>query len=203
MPLRKLHYYSAIIISVFIVLHLFNHAASLISIEKHIEVMDTFRKIYRNPFAEMLLLVAVIFQVFSGIRLFGIRRKTTTGFFEKLQLWSGLYLAIFFLIHVSAVMAGRFILQLDTNFYFGAAGLNRFPFNLFFIPYYALAIFSFFAHIASVHYKKMKARNMNATLQARVIILIGIIVAFVLIYGLTNEFKGIVIPDGYKVLVNE
>ncbi len=203
MSLRKLHYCSAIIITGFIVLHLFNHVASLISIKKHIEMMDTFRKIYRNPFAEIVLLMAVMFQVFSGIRMFSIQRKTATGFFEKLQLWSGLYLAIFFMIHLSAVMAGRFILQMDTNFYFGAAGLNQFPFNLFFIPYYSLAIFSFFAHIASVHYRKMKSRNRDATMQSRLIIIVGVSTVFILMYGLTNGFNGVAIHSEYGILIGK
>jgi hypothetical protein len=40
-------------------------------------------------------------------------------------------MALFLIIHVSAVLTGRFILHLDTNFYFGVAGINNFPFSLF------------------------------------------------------------------------
>lgn len=203
MPLRKLHYYSAIIITAFIVLHLVNHAASLISIDTHIELMNQLRKVYRHPVAECLLIIAVLFQIFSGIRLFLIKRKTAKEFFERLQLWSGLYLAFFFMIHLSAIFAGRYLLILDTNFYFGAAGLNHFPFNLFFIPYYSLAVFSFFAHIASVHYKKMKNRNVDASNQSKLIIAFGVVIVFLLIYGLTNHFKGVKVPDEYGVLIGK
>jgi cytochrome bd-type quinol oxidase subunit 2 len=172
-------------------------------IEKHIEVMTQMRKIYRNFFAEILLLSAVSVQVLSGIKLYRSRNQLAKGFYEKLQLWSGLYLAIFFVIHLSAVMVGRFILQLDTNFYFGAAGLNQFPFNVFFIPYYSLAIFSFFAHIASVHYRKMKERSRDATIQSRLIIIVGVVTVFFLIYGLTNRFNGIAIPSEYGILIGK
>lgn len=200
---RRIHYYSGITIALFVTLHLTNHAFSLMGIEKHIEVMTQLRKVYRNIFAEILLLSAVCVQIFSGIQLYRSRFKIAKGFYERLQLWSGLYLAIFFVIHLSAVMVGRFILQLDTNFYFGAAGLNQFPFNLFFIPYYSLAIFSFFAHIASVHYRKVKERNRDARKQSRLIIIVGFVTVSILMYGLTNGFNGIAIPSKYGILIGK
>lgn len=200
---RRIHYYSGVIIALFVVLHLANHAFSLIGIEKHVEVMAQLRKIYRNVFAETLLLCAVGVQIFSGIQRYRSRFKIAKGFYEKLQLWSGLYLAMFFVIHLSAVMVGRFLLKLDTNFYFGAAGLNYFPFNLFFIPYYSFAIFSFFAHIASIHYRKMKERNRDATIQSRIIIIVGVVTVFFLMYGLTNKFNGIEIPSEYGILIGK
>ncbi len=200
---RRIHYYSGITIASFVILHLMNHAVSLIGIEKHIEVMTQLRKIYRNIFAEILLLSAVSVQIFSGIQLYRSRFKIAKGFYEKLQLWSGLYLAIFFVIHLSAVMVGRFILKLDTNFYFGAAGLNHFPFNLFFIPYYSFAIFSFFAHLASVHYRKMKEKNRTVILQANLILILGFFVALIFMYGLTNKFRGIDLPPAYQILIGE
>lgn len=200
---RRIHHYSGMTIALFVTLHLTNHTVSLMGIEKHIEVMTQLRKIYRNIFAEVLLLSAVSVQIFSGIQLYRSRFKTAKGFYEKLQLWSGLYLAIFFVIHLTAVMVGRFILKLDTNFYFGAAGLNRFPFNLFFIPYYSLAIFSFFAHIASVHHNKMKERNRNARKQSRLIIIVGVVMVFMLMYGLTNGFNGIALPSEYGILIGK
>lgn len=200
---RRIHYYSGVTITLFVVLHLANHSFSLIGIEKHVEVMTQLRKIYRNVFVETLLLCAVGVQIFSGFQLYRSRFKIAQGFYEKLQLWSGLYLAIFFVIHLSAVMVGRFLLELDTNFYFGAAGLNYFPFNLFFIPYYSFAIFSFFAHIASVHYRKMKEKNKDAAMQSRLIIIVGIVTVFFLMYGLTNRFNGIEIPSEYGVLIGK
>lgn len=200
---RRIHYYSGITIALFVSLHLANHAVSLMGIEKHIEVMTLLRKVYRNIFVEIFLLSAVCVQIFSGIQLYRSRFKIAKGFYEKLQLWSGLYLAIFFVIHLSAVMVGRFILQLDTNFYFGVAGLNQFPFNLFFIPYYSLAIFSFFAHISSVHYRKKKERNRDARKQSRLIIIVGIVMVFILMYGLTNGFNGITIPSEYWILIGK
>jgi len=118
---------------------------------------------------------------------------------------SCLYLAIFFIIHLTAVFGGRLFLHLDTNFYFGVAGLNSFPFNLFFIPYYGLAIISFFGHVASIHNQKMKYNILSVTpkQQSRAILITGILLTIVVFYGLTNHFKGVVIPKEYEVLVGK
>lgn len=205
MTLKKIHYLSGLYTSLFIGFHLFNHIVSLQGAEKHIATMQSFRGIYRNAFAETILLVAVLVQVISGIKLFGAGRKAAFGFYDKLHYLTGLYIAFFLVIHVSAVMAGRFILKLDTNFYFGVAGLNSFPFNLFFIPYYALAILAFFGHIAAIHHKKMKLPllGLSPKQQANAILLLGICFTVFVFYGLTNHFKGVIIPAEYRVLISQ
>jgi hypothetical protein len=114
-------------------------------------------------------------------------------------------LAIFLIIHLSAVLGGRLFLHLNTNFYFGVAGLNSFPFNLFFIPYYGFAIVSFFGHIASVHNKKMKNNILNLTpeQQAKSILIFGFVLTVTIFYGLTNHFDGVTIPNEYKILIGK
>ena len=203
--MKRIHYFSGFIITVFVFLHLFNHLYSFVGVESHIELMNSLRVVYRNVIVESVLLLAVLFQIISGIRLFIKKVKQVSNFFEKLQVWSGLYLALFFLIHLSAVLGGRFILELDTNFYFGAAGLNTFPFNLFFIPYYGLAIVSFFGHISAVHALKMKGDlfGVNSRQQAFVILGLGVVLTGALFYGLTNGFQGVLIPEDYMLLIGE
>ena len=102
-------------------------------------------------------------------------------------------------------MSGRFILDLDTNFYFGVAGLNTFPFNLFFIPYYPLAIISFFVHLSAVHSKKMKQNifRLEPLRQSYGILIIGIILTLTILYGLTNGFNGVEIPQKYDILIGQ
>jgi hypothetical protein len=200
---RLIHYFSGVFITLFVGLHLFNHVWSILGAEKHIEMMNLLRVIYRNIFIEILLLLAVLVQIISGLVLFRESRKAAFSFFDKLHIYSGLYLATFLMIHVSAVLGGRLILHLDTNFYFGVAGLNTFPFNLFFIPYYGLAIFSFFGHIAAIHYKKIQKNilGISPKQQSNIILIVSCLVIFLVFYGLTNGFKGVVIPKEYKVLV--
>ena len=205
MNIRKIHFISGLTILIFAGPHLFNHSYSIFGADKHIELMTTLRYFYRNILVETILLLAVAVQIYSGLKLFRMNRKSAKTSFEKLHIWTGLYLAIFFVFHVGAVFAGRLFLHLDTNFYFGVAGLNNFPTNLFFIPYYGLAIISFFGHIAAIHCKKMKQRILGLTPngQSKFILAFGIGLTLMIFYGLTNQFQGVEIPTEYKVLIGK
>ena len=205
MTIKRLHYVSGLTLLVFISLHLFNHFMSIFGAERHIWVMDNVRLFYRNTFIEFILLAAVFMQMISGIKLFINKRKTATSFFDRLQMWTGLYLALFLIIHITAVFIGRLYLQLDTNFYFGVAGLNSFPLNLFFIPYYGLAIISVFGHLASVHNAKMKHTIFRFTPyeQAISVLIFGFGLTLVIFYGLTNHFNGVTIPKEYNILIGK
>ncbi len=175
---------------------------SLFGAACHIQVMNSLRIVYRNPVIETLLMGAVIIQIISGLKLWKRKKNQALSFFGKLQLSTGLYLAFFLIIHVSAVFIGRLVLHLDTNYYFGVAGLVTFPLNLFFIPYYSLAIFSFFGHLASIHYAKMTKPvfSMQPAAQSWVIFIFGCCFTLLLLFGLSNQFKGIEIPEAYNVL---
>ncbi len=205
MELRKIHYFSGITLTLFIGLHLFNHLYSLLGETAHIQMMNNLRIVYRNTVAESILLFAVAIQIVSGIKLFLRKRKVVSDFFQRLQKWTGLYLAFFLLIHVGAVLFGRLVMQLDTNFYFGVAGLNTFPLNIFFIPYYGLAIISFFGHVAAVHSTKMKSKilGISPIRQSYGIILIGILLTLIIFYGLTNGFSGVEIPKEYEIMIGK
>lgn len=205
MTIKKIHYLSGLSITVFVALHLFNHTLSIFGAGKHIEVMNTLRLFYRNIFVETVLLIAVLVQIISGLKLFKTNRTLAITHFDKLHILTGLYLAIFFIIHVSAVLSGRLLLQLDTNFYFGVAGLNSFPFNLFFVPYYGLAILSFFGHIAAFHSKKMKKPvfGLSPKTQSTAILTFGFILTIFIFYGLTNHFNKVTIPKEYEVLIGK
>jgi len=205
MVIKKFHYISGLTITIFAGLHLFNHSWSILGADRHIELMNTLRLFYRNIFAETILLSAILVQIISGLILFKTNRKIAISGFDKLHIWTGLYLAIFFTIHLSAVLSGRLLLHLDTNFYFGVAGLNSFPFALFFIPYYGLAIISFFGHIASIHSKKMKQTILGLTpnRQSITILIFGLLVTILIFYGLTNHFDGVTIPKKYNILIGK
>lgn len=202
LDIRKIHYVSGVFISIFIAIHLVNHLCAFWGEQMHIDVMNKLRLVYRNMLVESVLLIAVLIQIYSGIKLFFENRKSGQLFFERLHIWSGLYLAFFLLIHVGAILSGRFLLHLDTNFYFGVAGLNTFPLNLFFIPYYTLAILAFFGHVASIHQKKMKKKlfGVSVTRQSQFILCLGILIAVLILFVLTNGFMGFEIPREYDIL---
>jgi hypothetical protein len=205
MPLKRLHYFSGLTLALFVGLHLANHLWSLAGPAAHIELMASLRLVYRNPLVEMLLLAAVLVQVVSGLRLRHKLRGQVAGFYPRLQVWSGLYLAFFLVAHVFAVMMGRFVFQLDTNYYFGAAGLNFFPTMLFYIPYYALGCMAFFGHVAAIHAMKMRAFlfGLSPVQQAHILLALGGGITLVVLYGLTNQLQGIVLPPDYLILIGK
>jgi len=205
MTLRKIHFTSGVILTLFIGLHLFNHLCSVAGAEEHIAMMNTLRPVYRNLFVETILLSAVVVQIVTGLTLFKVSIKAEVSFFGRLHVWTGMYLAFFLLLHTSAVLIGRTVLHLDTNFYFGVAGLNTFPFNLFFIPYYALAILSFAGHVAAIHYKKMDRFLLGISIykQSMIILGIGVAITLIIFFGLTNHFHGVDIPKEYNVLIGK
>ncbi len=201
--MKKVHYYSGLFISVFIVLHFGNHLFALISPEKHMEIMEIVRLIYRNPLFEVLLIGACITQIIAGISLYRNKKKNLQNGFDKIHIYSGLYLAFFLTVHPIAIFVGRYYLEVDTNFWFGAMVVNHFPQLLFFIPYYFLGVFAFFAHVACVHRQKITALGWNiaADKQAQLIMLIGGVIGLLILAGFTGFFQGLPIPDEYLELL--
>jgi succinate dehydrogenase/fumarate reductase cytochrome b subunit len=189
------HYYSGLTLSVFIAFHLANQLTALAGPEQHIALMKAFRKVYRHPVMETILMTAVFFQVITGFRLlFNKRRKTKA---EKVQLYSGLYLSFFLLVHLTAVLYGRY-LQLDTNFYYAGVGLNYFPATFFFIPYYFLAVAAISLHIAALHF--LRTGSLRG---AYVIGIVGILAAAAIIIGFTSAFHWRSVPPAYEAFIRK
>ena len=193
----KLHRYSAILLVAFISFHLVNHLSAWGGEESFSTTMDTGRSVYRIPIVEIFLILAVLTQAITGIikiRRAGFRHE---ALFDKLQVYSGAYLAFFLLAHTSAIMIGRYIAGLDTNFNFAASGFELFPW--YFVPYYLLAIVSFFTHIACmlrwVFMEKLGKENVDRL--AWIIITGSIIMASVVIFIYMEGLYTIELPDAY------
>lgn len=181
--IRQYHYFSGIILALFIGQHLFNHLLVWISEDTHIAFMDVARKVYRQPVVEFILLAVVLTQAISGIIMAVNKRKFMVTGFDRMHVYSGLYLAYFMIVHVAAVLFGRLTLHLDTNLYFGAGVMATYPAMLVYIPYYGLAILSFFVHIACIHRLKMAAytTESNAKRQANLVIVAGMVTTLLII----------------------
>ncbi|MBB3169450.1 hypothetical protein [Simiduia aestuariiviva] len=198
--LHKLHRISAVVIGAFVLVHLINHLFILDGVQSHIEFMDAFRQVYRHMIAESILLLCVIFQIFSGIYFVWRRWGQRSSFIEKAQAFSGLYLAFFFLNHVGAVLYGRVIAQLDTNIYFGIAGFHNPPFHFYFIPYYFLAVVAIFVHIAAA-FNWLCRNKISSSLRSKLaytIMATGCLLSLLLILGFNGWFNEIVIPQKYN-----
>lgn len=201
--MKKVHYYSGLFISVFIVLHFGNHLFALISPEKHMEVMEIVRLIYQNRLFEILLIGACITQIIAGIGLYRNKKQTIRDGYDRLHIYSGLYLAFFLTVHPTAIFVGRYYLGVDTNFWFGAMVVNLFPMVLFYVPYYFLGIFAFFTHVACIHRQKVTSLGwqVDGDQHAKLIMLFGAIIGLLILAGFTGFFQGLPIPDEYLNLL--
>lgn len=171
----------------FLAMHIGNHLALAWGADAHIAVMDKLRSVYRFPVFEVLLVVGIIIQTRAGIlqmRKFGPLK--TKGKLRVL-VWTGLYLIIFLVIHLSAVGFARFARGIDTNLYFGVAGYRFLPAMLFFYPYYFLAVFSAFAHIGSVLWLRKRAKEPR---RANALFWTGIVSGLVIAIAITLLASG-------------
>jgi succinate dehydrogenase/fumarate reductase cytochrome b subunit len=197
----RLHRVSGIIMAAFVVIHVLNHCASLFGAEAHIVFMNTVRPLYRNPPAEVLLILAALVQIVSGVQQVRTLRKTNTkGLFTRIRMYSGIYLGLFLLVHLTAVFGFRHVKEMDTNFDFIVPGFNTYPATLFFIPYYSLAVIAFFFHLSAVHYSKMQFYTSEQTARRQAIIglSVGVLVAFLIVLGYTDYFNGREISAQFK-----
>lgn len=186
--IKEIHYYSGLVLALYVGIHLLNHLMILRSEAKHLSFMQAARKIYRHPLIESVLLIAVAVQIVSGIFLVTQKWSRAEVWFDWLQISSGLYLSLFLANHVKAVMVGRYKMHIDTNLYYGAGVMNMWPQKLFYIPYYAFAVLSFFSHVASIHRTKMKefVAPVAAEQQAIGIIIAGGVVTFLIIFKMSR-----------------
>ncbi|MEZ4885567.1 MAG: hypothetical protein R3E32_12615 [Chitinophagales bacterium] len=200
--LQKIHRVSAIGLGIFITAHIFNHLLATKSIALHIEVMNALRLVYYQPFIEVLLIISVIVQAFTGIFLFRKNYKYLHSRISKLQAYSGLYLAFFLLAHTTATIGGNWFFQIDTNFYFGAVTLKRVPYVFFFLPYYFLAITSFFTHIAC-GLSKYLVKNKGLKMAYRFVyaaIIVGTICSIVILLAFSGVLHEFELPSAYMEL---
>jgi hypothetical protein len=103
------------------------------------------------------------------------------------------------LVHVGAVLYGRSALQLDTNFYFAAAGFHVPPYQFFFAPYYFLAVFALFTHIGCATYWQFEAGSRTARrLAVAVPMVVGSLVSLLIVLSLAGLVQPVKVPLKYK-----
>ena len=161
--LRVLHLASGGLIAAFLLVHLANHLAMFAGQAAHIAVMEHVRPLYRNGVVEPLLMVALIFQIGTGLTMIWRTRTTRAGWLAWLQAGSGVVLALFLVNHVVSVWAGRLTLGLDTNYHFAAAGFHA-GLSAFFAPYYLAGVAALFVHLACALAWRMRSRTIPALL---------------------------------------
>jgi hypothetical protein len=194
---RKLHRYGATVVTLFVLAHLANHLAALGGIAAHLRFMEAARVVYRQPLVETLLLLGVAAQAGSGLRLLGAGWKRRSGWIASLQAASGACLALFLLIHVSAVLFGRAVLDLDTNVHFAAAGLQAWPYNLFFVPYYFLAVLAVFTHLGCALARRAGPAPGKRVAALAVPMSVGVVLSSMVLAALMGKLYPYEVPQRY------
>lgn len=194
--LSRLHRSGACVIGAFLLGHLSNHLLALNGVAAHIRFMDALRHVYRHPLVEVVLLLCVLSQMASGLVFLRRRWPRRQGGLDTLQLISGAYLAMFLLIHVSAVIGGRALLGLDTNFYYAAAGMHVRPYQWFFVPYYFFAIVSVFVHLACA-FDWLARHHRGRRAGTSILLAGGVAVAMLVTAAFAGLFFPIAIPAEY------
>jgi hypothetical protein len=188
--IRRLRRICDVVLAVFMLFHLLNHLSLAAGSDVYQLVMSGLRSIYRARFVEPVLLLVVAAHVTASIFLIQAR---LTGFIARRdwKLICEIYLAIFLTTHVFAVMWARLRLGLDTNLWFGAAGFQSWPWTVFFVPYYGLAVV---AYAANLGFALKKLTGLNAPLPAAVM---GAVAAAVIIMLMLGVIVDVPVPEDY------
>jgi hypothetical protein len=154
--------------------------------------------VYRQPVVETLLLLGVVLQAGSGLRLAFSGWQRRRGWLAWLQAGSGAYLALFLLIHVPAVLAGRTVLGLDTNVHFAAAGLQAWPYSLFFVPYYFLAVLAVFVHLGCALARRARPSPRKRAAAVAVPMCAGAVLSGIVVAALMGKLYPYAVPREYN-----
>lgn len=150
---RTVHGFTAAVLSVFILFHLFNQVAGLWGEEVYSAVQAAGRRVYRVPVLEAILVGLMISQVFSGLRIVWRWGPLRTGTARVMQVAGGNFLAVFIAAHMLSIfvyartMSG---LPTDWGYAVGAtSGLLGDVWSIRLIPHYSWGVFFICSHIAS------------------------------------------------------
>lgn len=199
MTFRKLHALSAVVIAAFVCVHMANHLAGLAGAATHINFMEAACLVYRIGVIELVLLGCVALQIVSGLTLVVRGWKRRRGFVPWLQAVSGAVIAIFLIVHVGAILFGRAALNLDTNFYFAAAGFHVAPFQYFFAPYYYLGVAALFTHLACMAHGRARGHSpVTRILIVAIPSAIGSTLSMLIVLSLAGALFPVEIPAEYK-----
>ncbi|MEH2546072.1 hypothetical protein V1283_002717 [Bradyrhizobium sp. AZCC 2262] len=145
------HGVSAALITCHVLFHLTNICLGWLEI--HAEIMKTGRAVYRAPLIEPVLVLLLLFQAASGVRLAWLWSSLRTDVYRIFQIGSGAYLAAFLLAHLnSGLIAARIVYKIESDWAWASGapdGLIQGAWNIRLLPHYALGVFFILGHLAS------------------------------------------------------
>ena len=202
--LRLFHRTGALLLASFVLVHIANHVVGLQGQSQHIAFMHAVRPFYRNSVVEPALLVLFAVQTATGATLAIRGWRQRRGAVAWAQAISGLYLAIFLLIHIVSVVAGRIALGLDTDFRFAAAGFQVAGWPWYFAPYYFFAVLALFTHVGCAIYWILDGRARRyAGIAICSMMALGTALGLVFVASLAGILHPTDIPQRYLVTYQE
>jgi len=168
---RVAHGVAAAVIACFVLFHLTNHLFGLEGPGAHKAIMAVGRKVYRSPLVEPLLVLLLLFQAISGVRLAWRWSSLKADFYRIFQVGSGAYLAAFIFAHLnSAFVSARAVHHIETDWAWASGaptGLIQDAWNIRLLPHYALGVFFILGHLASGLRVVMLAHGVSTTVANR------------------------------------
>jgi hypothetical protein len=150
---RVAHGVSAALIACFVLFHLGNHLFGLAGPDTHTAIMKAGRSVYRATLVEPVLVILLLFQVASGVRLAWRWSGLRTDAYRIFQIGSGAYLAAYLLAHMnSALISARAVRGIETDWSWASGapvGLIHDAWNIRLLPHYALGVFFIIGHLSS------------------------------------------------------
>jgi len=142
---------AAVLILLFLVMHLTNHLSARWSLAAQKTLMADFRAIYRAPLVEPVIVALFLFQVATGSALLWAWSRGPADLFRTLQLCTGAYLIFYITGHMNSVFVfarGYLKIQTDWNFATGApAGLIKDAWNIRLLPHYFFGVACVATHL--------------------------------------------------------
>ncbi len=187
------HGVSAIaILLLFVGPHLVNHVAGFWNGPIHIEIMTAVRRVYRDDIVQPMLLALIGFQILSGaVLLLRRRMRMPSDLLGTVQTMTGVYVAIYFLAHVTAVFAARYA-GTDTNWSWLTRPNNSMLVslsNLRLIAHYWVGPVAIVAHVACGLRMVLLQRDVSPAVADRIalaLITVGVVVSSVILLALLN-----------------
>lgn len=151
--LRVAHGIAGSIAALYVLFHITNHLFGLIGPEAHAAVMSLGRRVYRSAFVEPILVMVMLFQIISGLRLAWTWSAENSDPYRIYQVASGVFMSVFVLGHMNSVFIfARTFLGIPTDWAFAAGlptGMINDEWNIRLLPHYALGVFFVLTHLVS------------------------------------------------------
>jgi len=148
--MERLHKITAVIVFVFVVLHLLTHLVGLRGIEDHDMAIRASRLILRDPIIELCILLVFFLQILTGYALSLKIWREKKDFRHQVHALCGSVFSLFFIIHMLHLGYGRFFVDIDPNFYYIHQSMTSENWRWFFLMAYGLGLTAFFVHMSVI-----------------------------------------------------